>query len=172
MKTTMTAASLAAVILLAACGDRTPGTGGAEVTQGGQSNRDQTGIIPMDRRGSLHGKTVGEAGDGTADTVYFDYDKSTLRPDSLKTLAGVADWIRHHPDLQIMIAGHADERGTREYNLALGSTRATAVKNYLVSLGIPAQHLDTVSYGKERPVVVGSSETSWSKNRRAVAEIE
>jgi peptidoglycan-associated lipoprotein len=172
MKTITKAAGMAALILLAACADKTPGTDRAEVIQGGERNRDQTGIIAqMDRRGSLHGKTIVDAG-GAADTVYFEYDKSTLRPEALQTLAGVAAWIRQHPDLQIMIAGHADERGTREYNLALGGMRATAVKNYLVSLGIPAQHLDTVSYGKERPVVVGSDEQAWSKNRRAVAEIE
>jgi peptidoglycan-associated lipoprotein len=77
-----------------------------------------------------------------------------------------------HPDVRVRIAGHADERGTREYNLALGDRRATAVRNYLASIGVPGQRLDTVSYGKERPAVVGSSEESWAKNRRAVAELE
>jgi peptidoglycan-associated lipoprotein len=169
MKTTMKAAGMAALFFLAACAEQSATKGGAEVSD---HSRDQTAEINRaGQRGALHGKSIGEAG-GAADTVYFDYDKATLRPDSQKTLAAVADWIRQHPDLQIMIAGHADERGTREYNLALGSMRATAVKNYLVSLGIPGQHLDTVSYGKERPAIVGSTETAWSKNRRAVAEIE
>ena len=87
-------------------------------------------------------------------------------------LAGVADFMRRENQLQVMIAGHADERGTREYNLALGSMRAVAVRNYLISLGIPAARLDTISYGKERPAVIGDSEGAWSQNRRAVAEIE
>jgi peptidoglycan-associated lipoprotein len=87
-------------------------------------------------------------------------------------LGGLAEWMRRYPDVQILIAGHADERGTREYNLALGSLRATSVRNTLISLGIPAQRLATVSYGKERPASAGSSEETWSQNRRAVAEVE
>ena len=107
-----------------------------------------------------------------ADTIYFDYDKATLRPEALPVLGKVAEWMQQHRDKKVRIAGHADERGTREYNLALGDRRATTVRSYLVSLGVPAQRLETVSYGKERPVVVGSDEAAWAKNRRAVAEIE
>jgi peptidoglycan-associated lipoprotein len=95
-----------------------------------------------------------------------------LRPDDLPVLRGVADWMRHYPDVLILIAGHADERGTREYNLALGGERATTVKNHLVSLGVPAQRLSTVSYGKERPLVAGSNDQSHAQNRRAVAEVQ
>lgn len=119
---------------------------------------------------------VGQVEDTTpvlvADTVYFDYDKATLRPEALPVLGKVAEWMQQHRDKKVRIAGHADERGTREYNLALGNRRATAVRSYLISLGVPAQRLETVSYGKERPVAVGSDETAWAKNRRAVAEIE
>jgi peptidoglycan-associated lipoprotein len=106
------------------------------------------------------------------DTVYFDYDKTTLRTEALPVLTHLAQWMQQHPDVRLRIAGHADERGTREYNLALGDRRATAVRNYLASLGVPAQRLDTVSYGKERPAVAGSNEAAWAKNRRAVAELE
>ncbi|HUH84041.1 MAG TPA: peptidoglycan-associated lipoprotein Pal [Stellaceae bacterium] len=120
----------------------------------------------------LHGKLIGVADPSVADTVYFDYDKATLRPEAQKALAGVARFMQHHHDLQVMIAGHADERGTREYNLALGNLRAVAVRNYLIALGVPAMRLDTISYGKERPAVVGSDEAAWSQNRRAVAGIE
>ena len=109
---------------------------------------------------------------GIADTVYFDYDKTMLRPEAEPVLGGLAQWMRQHPQVRIRIAGHADERGTREYNLALGDRRAVAVRAYLVALGIPAERLDTVSYGKERPAVVGSSEDAWARNRRAVAEVE
>lgn len=106
------------------------------------------------------------------DTVYFDYDKTTLRAEALPVLTHLAKWMSEHPDVRVRIAGHADERGTREYNLALGDRRATTVRNYLASLGVPAQRLDTVSYGKERPAVVGSNQDAWAKNRRAVAELE
>jgi peptidoglycan-associated lipoprotein len=105
------------------------------------------------------------------DPVYFDYDKATLRPEGQKVLAGVADWMKKNPNVAIRIAGHADERGTREYNLALGERRAVTSRAYLISLGVPAARLDTVSYGKERPAIVGSSEESYAKNRRAVAEL-
>jgi peptidoglycan-associated lipoprotein len=106
------------------------------------------------------------------DTVYFDYDKTTLRAEALPVLTQLAKWIEEHPNVRVRIAGHADERGTREYNLALGDRRATTVRNYLASMGVPAQRLDTVSYGKERPAVAGSDEQAWAKNRRAVAELE
>jgi len=79
-----------------------------------------------------------------------------------------ASWLQQYPDVAIQIEGHADERGTREYNLALGERRATAAKNYLVSLGVAASRLSTVSYGKERPVDPASTEEAWAKNRRAV----
>jgi peptidoglycan-associated lipoprotein len=106
------------------------------------------------------------------DTIYFDYDKTTLRTEALPVLMHLAQWMQQHPDIRVRISGHADERGTREYNLALGDRRAAAVRSYLASVGVPAQRLDAVSYGKERPAVVGSNEESWAKNRRAVAELE
>jgi peptidoglycan-associated lipoprotein len=109
---------------------------------------------------------------GFEDKVYFDYDKATLRAEALPVLKHVAEWIEAHPDIRLRIAGHADERGTREYNLALGDRRAAAVRDYLASLGVPAARLDTVSYGKERPLVVGSDEAAWAKNRCAVPEVE
>lgn len=148
---------------------------------GGQKQRDaeKPGIADARDRSAelighdgLHGKLIGEADPNIADTVYFDYDKATLRPEAQKALAAVAQFMQHHTDLQVMIAGHADERGTREYNLALGNLRAVAVRNYLIALGVAATRLDTISYGKERPAVVGSDEGAWSQNRRAVAEIE
>ena len=106
------------------------------------------------------------------DTVYFDYDKATLRTEALPVLTHLAQWMQQHPDARLRIAGLADERGTREFNLALGDRRATAVRNYLASAGVPAERLGTVSYGKERPAVAGSNEEAWAKNRRAVAELE
>lgn len=99
--------------------------------------------------------------------VYFAFDKSELRTDARETLARNAEFLKNHPDLGVTIAGHCDERGTNEYNLALGERRANAAKDYLVSLGVSADRLRTISYGEERPVCTESSESCWQQNRRA-----
>jgi len=103
--------------------------------------------------------------------IYFDFDKSDLKPKGRKTLDKQAAWLQEHEDVRILIEGHADERGTREYNLALGERRANSAKRYLVGKGIAADRIDTVSYGKDRPAVAGSNEEAWSQNRRAVTQI-
>ena len=102
------------------------------------------------------------------DTIYFDTDKYNVDSADAAALTTQAQWLMKYPAKKATIEGHADERGTREYNLALGERRATAAKNYLVSVGVDAARLSTVSYGKERPVALGSDEASWAKNRRAV----
>ncbi|MFM6950122.1 MAG: peptidoglycan-associated lipoprotein Pal [Novosphingobium sp.] len=102
------------------------------------------------------------------DTIYFDTDKFNIDAADQAALQAQATWLQKYPGKRASIEGHADERGTREYNLALGERRANAAKNYLVTLGIEAARLTTVSYGKERPVALGSDEQSWAKNRRAV----
>lgn len=99
-------------------------------------------------------------------TVYFDYDSSALRPDAMETLRQNAEKIRQVPGVVIQLAGHCDERGTQEYNLALGERRALAVRNYLIQLGVSGDRLVTISYGKERPAVDGHNEAAWAKNRR------
>ncbi len=106
---------------------------------------------------------------GYADRIFFEYDSAEIRPDQVATLQAWATWLRSHPGAAILVEGHCDERGTREYNLALGASRATAVKNYLVSLGVGADRLRTISFGKERPAEGGSDEASWARNRRGVA---
>jgi len=100
-------------------------------------------------------------------TVQFDYNSSSLRADSMDTLRGNAEKIKQFPNAYIQIAGHCDERGTQEYNLALGERRALAVRNYLIQLGVSGDRLVTISYGKEFPVVAGSNEEAWAQNRRA-----
>jgi peptidoglycan-associated lipoprotein len=105
-------------------------------------------------------------------TVNFDYDKYDLRPDAQAILRGQAAWLNQNPSRTVTVEGHCDERGTREYNLALGDRRANAVKNYLQSLGVSAGRLKTISYGKERPVCVTSDESCWSKNRRGVSAVQ
>ena len=101
-------------------------------------------------------------------TIYFDFDKSTLTSKSIQTLKSAVNALNENSSIQITLAGHADERGTREYNLALGERRANAAKDYLITYGISADRISVISYGKERPVDSGSNPLSWSKNRRSV----
>jgi len=98
--------------------------------------------------------------------AFFDYDKADLRGDARDVLAANAAWLKSHPTIAFTIEGHCDERGTAQYNLALGDRRANSAKEYLVSLGIDAGRVKTVSYGKERPFATGHDEDSWAKNRR------
>ena len=102
------------------------------------------------------------------DSIYFDTDRYNIDSEDAAALATQAQWLMRYPGKHATIEGHCDERGTREYNLALGERRANAAKTYLASLGVDAQRLSTVSYGKERPVALGSDEASWARNRRAV----
>ncbi len=104
---------------------------------------------------------------GYLQDAYFDYDKYELRDDARSALATDAEWLKRFPTIQILIEGHCDERGTNEYNLALGERRANAAKDYLVSLGVDSGRVKTVSYGEERPFCTESNEACWAKNRRA-----
>lgn len=121
--------------------------------------------------------TLGSASDPTSpaffqesvgDRVFFAVDESVLTPEGRSALDGQASWLLQNPDYSAVIEGHADEQGTREYNLALGARRADAARSYLVSLGVPTGRLQTVSFGKERPVEICSEEACYAKNRRAV----
>lgn len=102
------------------------------------------------------------------DRVFFDLDSSTLDSEAQGTLDRQAQWLKQYPSVNVTVEGHCDERGTREYNLALGERRATAAKKYLVGAGVAANRISTISYGKERPAVVGSDESAWGQNRRSV----
>jgi len=118
-----------------------------------------------------NGAVPGSAQDFTVnvgDRIFFDTDSSVIRADAQQTLAKQAQWLQRYPNYQITIEGHADERGTREYNLALGQRRAAATRDYLASQGVPASRMRTISYGKERPVAVCDDISCWSQNRRAV----
>jgi len=101
------------------------------------------------------------------ETIYFDYDSFTLQPAARQALERNAAWMRTNPTVKVIIEGHCDERGSDEYNLALGERRAMAVKSYLTILGVDGGRVATISYGEERPAVDGHDETTWSKNRRA-----
>ena len=109
-----------------------------------------------------------QAGD---DRIYFGYDQHTLSPGARETLARQAEWLNTYDGVRATIEGHADERGTREYNLALGARRAEAVKSFLVSQGVAPSRLTTVSYGKERPLDARSSEDGWARNRNGFTNI-
>jgi peptidoglycan-associated lipoprotein len=98
--------------------------------------------------------------------IYFDYDKSDVRPDQQSAIQSDIEFLKQHPNIQFTVEGHCDERGSTEYNLALGDSRATAVKNALVQGGIPAQNIKTISYGKEKPFCTESNEACWQQNRR------
>ncbi len=102
------------------------------------------------------------------DRVFFDFDKSEITTKSEGVLKRQAAWLQKYPNKTVIIEGHCDERGTREYNLALGERRANSVREYLISLGVSAARIETISYGKERPAVLGSNDSAWAQNRRGV----
>ena len=116
--------------------------------------------------------SVADFRQNVGDRVFFDTDMSTIREDGRATLNRQAEWLKKYTNYQITVEGHCDERGTREYNLALGERRANAARQYLVAQGIPAARVKTISYGKERPDPVGSDEAAWARNRRAVTELQ
>jgi peptidoglycan-associated lipoprotein len=105
------------------------------------------------------------------DRVFFAYDQSDISSEGQQILQRQADWLKRYAQVTVTIEGHCDERGTREYNLALGERRASAVKNVLVAFGIPAARIQTISYGKERPIVVGSDEAGYAQNRVGITTV-
>jgi len=160
---------LAALLLVSACAsqqEETAGTdaGGAAASGAGAAVTD-TGVAPP-AAGSAEGFLV-----NVGDRIFFDFDKSEIRTDAVATLERQAAWLQQFPQVTILIEGHADERGTREYNLALGERRANAHRDYLVGLGVAEGRIEITSYGKERPAVLGSNEAAWAQNRRGVVVI-
>jgi len=158
----------AATAFLAACADTTT-KDTAETT--GTQPAVETVATPDVSQTEMQGPQGGtqEHMNATAgDRVFFAYDSAELSAMARQSLRAQADWMKKYSDTNVTVEGHCDERGTREYNLALGERRATAAKNYLVALGVDASRLKTISYGKERPAVLGSGESSWSLNRRSV----
>jgi peptidoglycan-associated lipoprotein len=132
---------------------------------------------PLQDAGALANASVATPGSqqdfvvNVGDRVFFETDSTELTPQSVSTLDKQAQWLRTYPQYNFMIEGHADERGTREYNIALGARRAQAVHDYLVSRGVQAYRMRTISYGKERPVAVCDDISCWSQNRRAVTNL-
>jgi peptidoglycan-associated lipoprotein len=140
-------------------GPDAPGNGAQNTTAA------QDGIIGLDP--SQRAALLREFQQTAGERVFFALDSYDLSSDARSTLDAQATWLRRQPQLRVMIAGHADERGTREYNLGLGARRAHAVRSYLINQGVAAERLETVSYGKERPLDPRSNEQGWARNRNA-----
>ena len=153
---------LGAVLMLAACSSTPPEPPPGPPGPPGGAGMGSRNIVPGSQQDL-------EASAG--DRVVFAFDRADISPEARQILTRQADWLRRYPNVTVTIEGHCDERGTREYNLALGERRAQAAKNVLVASGIPASRISTISYGKERPAVVGSSEESYAQNRRAVTVV-
>lgn len=144
--------------------------------------RDDMTAMPLDGNGvyqedvSYQGSVAPGTQDdltvNVGDRVFFGYDRYDLSPDAQRTLEMQAEWLQRYSNVIVTIEGHCDERGTREYNLALGERRANSVKNYLVALGISPNRINIISYGKERPSVVGTGASVWSQNRRSVTVVD
>jgi peptidoglycan-associated lipoprotein len=150
---------MAAVLLLAACSSNPP-----PATVGG----------PLGGVGSGAGFAPGSQQDLAAtagDRVFFAYDQSTISPEGQQILQRQSEWLKRYAQVSVTIEGHCDERGTREYNLALGERRAQAVKHVLVALGVQAARIQTISYGKDRPIVVGSDEAGYAQNRVGITTV-
>jgi peptidoglycan-associated lipoprotein len=152
---------LAAVLLLAACAEA-PKPGGAGGGGGQTSATTTTNVIPGSKEDFVQ---------NAGDRVFFAFDHSDITPEAQAILQRQADWLKRYPNITLTVEGHCDDRGTREYNLALGERRASAAKRVLVALGVAANRVQTISYGKERPIVVGDNEQAWAQNRVGISVI-
>ncbi len=146
--------AMAAMVVIAACSSN---------TNDQQASAATTSVAPG---------SVGDFRQNVGDRVFFDTDMSTINSEGRQTLNRQAEWLKKYTNYQVTIEGHCDERGTREYNLALGERRANAARQYLIAQGVPTARLKTISYGKERPDPVGSDEAAWARNRRAVSALQ
>ena len=150
----------ASLLLLAACDSSSTDDGSAGGVGANGAGSGTTGVL-------------GTAADGSniTDRIFFATDSSVVDSEGQSALDRQAEWLKSNESVNVTLEGHADERGTREYNIALGERRATAAKSYLVGQGVSASRINTLSYGKERPATTGNDEGAWSQNRRAVTVI-
>jgi len=170
------------VFFLAAC-STTPKDTADSSGSGSSTSSSEVSTSGSEESGETSSETSGETSSESAsiepgsqedlivnvgDRVFFNYDSSELDSDAQELLQDQVAWLKQYSNVSVIIEGHCDERGTREYNLALGEKRAQSVKNYLISLGISSERVSTISYGKERPAVVGSNDGAWAQNRRSV----
>ena len=161
--------SAAALLVLAGCASKPPASSDVPPV-GSPPGAADTAPVSTDSSSV----TPGSAEDlrvNVGDTVHFEYDRYQLREEDRGVLQRQASWLQKYPQVRVTVEGHCDERGTREYNLALGARRANAVKEYLVSLGVSSGRVETISYGKERPVCTESTEDCNAQNRRGVTTV-
>ncbi len=161
------AAMLCAVLALAGCASKQPTTGAENAGAGaggpglGEEGVGKTSLQQM-QQGTLGAGTGGPLSD-----IHFDYDDFTIRPQDGEILRSDAQWLEKNPNTRVQVEGHCDERGSEEYNIALGAKRAQSAKDYLTTLGVPADRISTISYGKELPVCTEHDDSCWARNRRA-----
>jgi len=172
--------SIAALLLVAAC-ETAPeetsdsaGSGSATTSSSSNTTSSSAGATASSDAMKPAGPMKGSQEDLVAnvgDRIFFEFDSFAIGPRARGTLERQASWLNRYGNITLTLEGHCDERGTREYNLGLGQRRAEAVKKYLMALGVAENRLATISYGKERPVALGSNDQSWAQNRRSVARI-
>jgi peptidoglycan-associated lipoprotein len=153
-----------ALLILAACSSapETQPAAGGPGGPGGPGGVGSGAIVPGSQQ---------DLAQNAGDRVFFEFDRSDITPEAQQILQRQAQWLQHYPNVTVTIEGHCDERGTREYNLALGERRANAAKQVLIAAGIPASRISTISYGKDRPIVPGSTEEAWAQNRVAITTV-
>ena len=157
-------AAIASVVLIAGCTTKPQATAEAPPPA-------STGPMTSETQSSVVAGSEQDLKVNVGDTVHFGYNEYSVQDEDKTTLQRQAAWLQKYPAVRVTVEGHCDERGTREYNLALGARRANAVKEYLVSLGVSSARVDTISYGKERPICTESDESCYSQNRRGVTTI-
>ena len=175
-----TASEIDAIATGASGSSATSATSSASTASSGSSDSSSSSSASTSSSGASSDSTTSYSYDTdpktalikVGDRVLFGYDSSELDDDDRSVLDNQAKFLNQNPSLKVTIEGHCDERGTREYNLALGEKRASAVKDYLISVGINSERVSVVSYGKERPQVLGSNKAAWSMNRRSVTTID
>jgi len=153
--------ALAVTLLVAGCSSKSQ-TGPQTSDTGMSGSETSSSVIPGSEQ---------DLAQNVGDRVFFELNNSELSQEARQTLDRQAAWLKKFPAVSVTLEGHCDERGTREYNMALGARRANAARAYLVALGIPSGRIQTVSYGAERPAVLGTGESVWSQNRRAVTVV-
>jgi peptidoglycan-associated lipoprotein len=171
MRNTFTIGFAALALTMTACGRKAPPPSDlppATDQTGADVAGAASGDVELTELPAMQADLVAKAG---SDTVYFGTDEYSIDNQSRATLAAQAKWMLANPSVRASIEGHADERGTREYNMALGERRANAARDFLVSQGVPTSRLLVTSWGKERPVATGSDESAWAQNRRAVTVV-
>ncbi len=171
MQKSLTLGLAAIALTITACGRKEPPAIDVPPTEqppGGDTSGVAPGDVELTELPAMQADLVAKAG---SDTVYFGTDEFALDEQSRATLAAQAKWMLANPNVRASIEGHADERGTREYNMALGERRANAARDFLLSQGVPTARLLVTSWGKERPVATGSDESAWAQNRRAVTVV-